>query len=282
MTANLTALRHRDRGLPDTGHERQRRRAARLPGERGEGARPRRGARRKRAAERQPVALRRCRLYRRQIRFVSRRATAARGDRRTGSSRTSRDPSCPGISKWAFSVGGEYAQTAVALRTGRSGLRRASTPATARPSRRARAIRGTWSSTATRWSTCAIGFRAANGWTVFLWSRNLLDKEYFELLTAAPGNTGLYVGQPGRRANRRRDAAAGAQGGRKKEDGNFSFFLLSSLLLLSSSFLRCSVSEPYCSPAVGRRMSSDSAPVEVDVRQGFPSVARRACFLPDG
>ena len=42
-----------------------------------------------------------------------------------------------------------------------------------------------------------LGFRAANGWSVFLWSRNLLNKEYFELLTATPGNTGLYVGQPG-------------------------------------------------------------------------------------
>ena len=42
-----------------------------------------------------------------------------------------------------------------------------------------------------------IGFRATDGWAVFLWSRNLLDKDYFELLTAAPGNTGLFVGQPG-------------------------------------------------------------------------------------
>ena len=32
-----------------------------------------------------------------------------------------------------------------------------------------------------------VGFRAANGWTVFLWSRNLLDTDYFELLSAAPG-----------------------------------------------------------------------------------------------
>jgi iron complex outermembrane receptor protein len=31
---------------------------------------------------------------------------------------------------------------------------------------------------------------------VFLWSRNLFDKDYYELLTAAPGNTGLIVGQP--------------------------------------------------------------------------------------
>ena len=42
-----------------------------------------------------------------------------------------------------------------------------------------------------------VGFRAASGWSLFLWSRNLFDKNYFELLTAAPGNTGLYVGQPG-------------------------------------------------------------------------------------
>ncbi len=42
-----------------------------------------------------------------------------------------------------------------------------------------------------------VGFRDRSGWTVCLWSRNLLDKDYYELLTAAPGNTGLYVGQPG-------------------------------------------------------------------------------------
>ena len=41
------------------------------------------------------------------------------------------------------------------------------------------------------------GFRWADGWSISIWSRNLLDKNYLELLTAAPGNTGLYVGQPG-------------------------------------------------------------------------------------
>jgi outer membrane receptor protein involved in Fe transport len=41
-----------------------------------------------------------------------------------------------------------------------------------------------------------VGFRWADGWSVFVWSRNLFDQDYFELLTA-PGNTGLFVGQPG-------------------------------------------------------------------------------------
>ncbi len=44
-----------------------------------------------------------------------------------------------------------------------------------------------------------LGFRWSEGWALFLWSRNVLDQNYFELLTAAPGNTGLYVGQPGDR-----------------------------------------------------------------------------------
>ena len=42
-----------------------------------------------------------------------------------------------------------------------------------------------------------IGFRWNEGWSLFLWSRNVLDTEYFEFLTAAPGNSGLYVGLPG-------------------------------------------------------------------------------------
>lgn len=37
------------------------------------------------------------------------------------------------------------------------------------------------------------GFRAAEGWSVFLWSRNLLDKDYFEQLLPAAGNAGHYA-----------------------------------------------------------------------------------------
>jgi iron complex outermembrane receptor protein len=32
---------------------------------------------------------------------------------------------------------------------------------------------------------------------VALWARNLFDQNYYELLSAAPGNSGLYVGLPG-------------------------------------------------------------------------------------
>jgi iron complex outermembrane receptor protein len=41
------------------------------------------------------------------------------------------------------------------------------------------------------------GFRSADGWSITLWARNLTGSNYFEFLTAAPGNSGLYVGLPG-------------------------------------------------------------------------------------
>jgi len=37
------------------------------------------------------------------------------------------------------------------------------------------------------------GFRATDGLSVFVWSRNLLDKEYFEQLLPAAGNAGHYA-----------------------------------------------------------------------------------------
>jgi iron complex outermembrane receptor protein len=35
-----------------------------------------------------------------------------------------------------------------------------------------------------------IGFRAGNGWSGYLWARNVLDEEYFEQLLAAPAGSG--------------------------------------------------------------------------------------------
>jgi iron complex outermembrane recepter protein len=102
----------------------------------------------------------------------------------------------PGISKWALSAGGEYMRPLTAFR------------------RHGQIFGALDTSYRSRFSSSAsfskhlvvdgyvlvnarVGFRAGDGWAVFLWARNLFDKNYFELLTAAPGNTGLFVGQPG-------------------------------------------------------------------------------------
>jgi iron complex outermembrane receptor protein len=102
----------------------------------------------------------------------------------------------PGISKQAISFGGEY--------VGRGSL-------LSRPGEFFGAFdasyRSSFSSSASASKylvvdgyslvNVRVGFRAAEGWTVSLWSRNLFNKDYLDLLTAAPGNTGLYVGQSG-------------------------------------------------------------------------------------
>jgi iron complex outermembrane recepter protein len=101
----------------------------------------------------------------------------------------------PGISKWALSVGGQYVHQGTIGRPGEFfGALDSS-------------YRSSFSSSASASKylvvegysllNARVGFRWADGWTLTLWSRNLLDKDYYELLTAAPGNTGLFVGQPG-------------------------------------------------------------------------------------
>jgi iron complex outermembrane receptor protein len=102
----------------------------------------------------------------------------------------------PGISRWATTFGAEYGRR-LSL-AGRTGQLFGALDTSYR----------SWFSSSATYSrylvvdgysllNARVGFRAAAGWTVTLWSRNLLNKDYFELLTAAPGNTGLYVGQPG-------------------------------------------------------------------------------------
>jgi iron complex outermembrane receptor protein len=39
-----------------------------------------------------------------------------------------------------------------------------------------------------------VGFRASNGLSLFVWGRNLSNKDYFEQLLAAPGSAGQYAG----------------------------------------------------------------------------------------
>ncbi len=102
----------------------------------------------------------------------------------------------PGISKWALSLGGEYVHPETLL--GRTGEFFGALDTSYRSSFSS-------SASASRYLVvdgysllnARVGFRWADGWTLSVWSRNLLNKDYFELLSAAPGNTGLYVGQPG-------------------------------------------------------------------------------------
>jgi iron complex outermembrane recepter protein len=103
----------------------------------------------------------------------------------------------PGISKWAGSLGGEYSNRRRLL--GLDGELFGAVDASYRSSFSS-------SASASRYLVvdgysllnARVGYRRADGgWAVYVWSRNLLDRDYYELLTAAPGNTGLFVGQPG-------------------------------------------------------------------------------------
>ena len=102
----------------------------------------------------------------------------------------------PGVSKWALSFGGEYAHDARIA--GAAGQLFGAFDTS---------YRSDFSSSATASKylmvdgyslvNARVGFRWADNWSLTLWARNLLDKNYYELLTAAPGNSGLYVGQVG-------------------------------------------------------------------------------------
>ena len=102
----------------------------------------------------------------------------------------------PGLSEWALSAGGQYGHPATVL--GQAGEFVAAVDASSRSSFSS-------SASASKYLVvdgyallnARVGFQWADGWALTLWSRNLLDQNYYELLTAAPGNTGLYVGQPG-------------------------------------------------------------------------------------
>jgi iron complex outermembrane receptor protein len=102
----------------------------------------------------------------------------------------------PGISKWAVSFGGEYAHDARLAGIQGQWFAAADT-----------SYRSDFSSNASASKYLVVdgyslvntraGFRWNDSWSVTVWARNLLDKNYYEILTAAPGNSGLYVGQVG-------------------------------------------------------------------------------------
>lgn len=102
----------------------------------------------------------------------------------------------PGISKWAASLGGEYTTPGRLL--GRDGSIFAALEGSYRSSFSSSATASAYMNVSgyALFNT-RLGFRADDGWDAFLWVRNLGNKNYYELLSAAPGGSGLIVGQPG-------------------------------------------------------------------------------------
>lgn len=102
----------------------------------------------------------------------------------------------PGISRWAFSVRGEYRHPLTLA--GASGQVFGAIDASHRSSFAS-------SPSASRFLVvnayelvnARLGYEWGHGWSAAVWSRNLFDADYFQFLTAAPGGSGLYVGLPG-------------------------------------------------------------------------------------
>ena len=99
----------------------------------------------------------------------------------------------PGISKWAGSLGGEFTTPAAFL--GKAGkffiasdvYYRSSFSSSPSPSAYLNIDGYTL-------VNGRLGFKAVNGLSVFIWGRNLFDKNYYEQLLVAGGNAGQYAG----------------------------------------------------------------------------------------
>ncbi len=99
----------------------------------------------------------------------------------------------PGVSEWAASFGGEYTQPG--RFSGREGEFFGAVDVS---------YRSDFSSSPTESDylnidgyalvNARIGFRGEDGWDVFLWGRNILDEEYFEMLNAGGSSSGYYAG----------------------------------------------------------------------------------------
>ncbi|MBP6182101.1 TonB-dependent receptor [Flavobacterium sp.] len=114
----------------------------------------------------------------------------------TGSSVSFKDISgsdLPGVSKWAGTLGGDLSDSGKLFgNTGKffvalDSYFRSSFSSSASPSKYL--VVDSYALLNGR-----VGFRASEGLSIFVWGRNLLDKDYFEQLLPAAGNTGHYAG----------------------------------------------------------------------------------------
>ena len=102
----------------------------------------------------------------------------------------------PGLSEWAGSLGGEY--TLFGEFNKRAGEYFAAVDAS---------FRSDFSSSPTESDYLNIdgytllnarfGFRGDDGWDLYAWGRNILDEEYFEILSQGGSSSGYYAGLPG-------------------------------------------------------------------------------------
>jgi len=99
----------------------------------------------------------------------------------------------PGVSEWAASIGGEFTQPGSFA--GREGEFFVAADAN---------YRSEFSSSPTESDVLNVegytllnlraGFRSDTGWDAFVWSRNALDEEYFEMINAGGSSSGYYSG----------------------------------------------------------------------------------------
>ncbi|MCP3733277.1 TonB-dependent receptor [Sphingomonas sp. RP10(2022)] len=102
----------------------------------------------------------------------------------------------PGISKFAFSYGGEYNLPTKVL--GQDGEVYLGVDASSRTKFSSNASRSIYTDIAGYTLTNArAGFRTDAGLNVFGWVRNVFDTHYYEVLATTPGNTGLIAGNVG-------------------------------------------------------------------------------------
>ncbi|HET9511422.1 MAG TPA: TonB-dependent receptor, partial [Sphingomonas sp.] len=102
----------------------------------------------------------------------------------------------PGVSKWAFSYGGEYNLPARLF--GLDGQTYVGVDASTRTTFSSNASRSIYTDIdGYTLTNLRAGFRSTNGFNVFGWVRNVFDTRYYEVLATTPGNTGLIAGNVG-------------------------------------------------------------------------------------
>ncbi len=102
----------------------------------------------------------------------------------------------PALSEWAASIGGEYTQPAKF--GGREGEFFAALDASYRSEFSASATESAYLNIdGYALLNARFGFRGNDGWDAFVWGRNILDEEYFDLLTAGGSSSGYYAGAVG-------------------------------------------------------------------------------------